>query len=253
VSSWVIGRPPIVSPTHSSSSESSEQIIAQVSWSLPVITGSKDWFFPTSTHQLCWTEPFWGKKKRWIFFWQQSPESLIRQSRSHERLWRVFAKFHRKVIHRNWPNSVSGRKGCQSFDGLEKRDAVDRSIRKMNQENIREHTVFKIHPEKSRGKQVLSTNYNFSYTIIFKYDITRQTLSNLTVLLVVPRRRETLQSLSQIHPLWSPHSHVSIDEDKDLPRSGPPCEGTHVIPIDTGHRGSFPSFQPSSRKVQDWS
>lgn len=29
VSSWVIGRPPIVSPTHSSSSESSEQIIAQ--------------------------------------------------------------------------------------------------------------------------------------------------------------------------------------------------------------------------------
>lgn len=121
----------------------------------PVITGSKDWFFPTSTHQLCWTEPFWGKKKWWIFFWKQSPESLIRQSRSHERLWRVFAKFHRKVIHRNWPNSVSGKKGCQSFDGLEKRDAVDRSIRKMNQENIRKHSVFKIHPEKSRGKQVL--------------------------------------------------------------------------------------------------
>ena len=47
VSSWVIGRPQIVSPTHSSSSESPEQIIAQVSWSLPVITGSKDRFFPT--------------------------------------------------------------------------------------------------------------------------------------------------------------------------------------------------------------
>ena len=81
---------------------------------------------------------------------------------------------------------------------------LDRSIRKMNKENIRKHSVSKIHPEKSRGKQVLSTNYNFYCTLIFRYDITRQTLSNLTVLLVVPRR-ETLQSLSQIHPLGSPH------------------------------------------------
>ena len=63
------------------------------------------------------------------------------------------------MIHRNSPNSVSGRKGCQGFDGLEERDAEDRSIRKMNQENIGKHSMLEVDPGKiKRETQVLSTS-----------------------------------------------------------------------------------------------